>query len=281
MANEKFTQLPTVASALTTDIIAAVQGGISVQETLSQVIALAIGQTILHYAGNPNGNVAGSVYQLCWDTTNTVMYVCTVTGTAPLAVWTKIANSPSTIVTPTYGGTGVANPTAHTLPVAEGSSNFNFLGPLTNGQLLIGSTGADPVPATLTATGGISILNAAGSITISGSGGGFTWTDVTGTTQAMTADNGYFANNAGTVTFTLPVTAAAGTVLAVMGKGAGGWAIAQNVGQSIVIGSLTSTIGVGGSIASTNAMDSIYLTCITADTVWSTLGAPQGNITVV
>lgn len=73
---------------------------------------------------------------------------------------------PTNPVSPTNGGTGVSNPTAHTLPVAEGSSNFNFLGPLTNGQLLIGSTGADPTPAALTQGTNIVVTNGAGSITV-------------------------------------------------------------------------------------------------------------------
>jgi hypothetical protein len=47
----------------------------------------------------------------------------------------------------------------------------------TNGQLLIGSTSANPVAATLTAGTGITVTNGAGSITIasSGGGGGLTW----------------------------------------------------------------------------------------------------------
>ena len=73
---------------------------------------------------------------------------------------------PSTPISPTNGGTGISNPTAHTLPVAEGSSNFTFLGPLTNGQLLVGSTSADPVAAALTQGAGITITNGAGSITV-------------------------------------------------------------------------------------------------------------------
>jgi len=43
----------------------------------------------------------------------------------------------------------------------------SFVGPLTNGQLLIGSTGAQPVVASLTAGTGITITAGAGSITIS------------------------------------------------------------------------------------------------------------------
>lgn len=281
MANEKFTQLPSVANALSTDIICAVQAGVSVQETLAQVSALMGSSIIQSYPGNPNGNLAGTTYNLCWDRTNEILYVCTTSGTAALAVWTPVSEAAGAIVPPSLGGTGVADPTAHTLPVAEGASDFNFLGPLTDGELLVGSTGADPVPATLTAGSGISIANAAGSITISGTGSGLGWTEVTGTTQAMVADGGYVANNAGLVTFTLPATADFGTVISVIGKGAGGWQIDQNASQVIQIGSLGSTPGVGGSIASTNRYDAVYLLCTTADTVFTSLGGPQGNITVV
>ena len=42
----------------------------------------------------------------------------------------------------------------------------------TNGQLLIGSTGANPVAATITAGSNITVTNGAGSITIAASGGG-------------------------------------------------------------------------------------------------------------
>lgn len=185
------------------------------------------------------------------------------------------------ILLPAKGGTGVASPTAHSLPVAEGSSAFTFVGPLTNGQLLIGSTGANPVAAALTAGPGISLSNGAGSITISGTGSGIGWTEVTGTTQAMAADSGYIANNAGLVTLTLPAIAALGTAISLIGKGAGGWLIAQNALQIIQVGSLGSTAGVGGSVASTNRYDSINLICTTANTIWTTLGGVQGSLTIV
>ena len=42
----------------------------------------------------------------------------------------------------------------------------------TNGQLLIGSTGVNPVAATITAGSNITVTNGAGSITIAASGGG-------------------------------------------------------------------------------------------------------------
>lgn len=77
MATEQFTMLPTTTSAQMTDIICAVQGyvspsnlGLSVQETLQQVFTLFNNNIILANSGNPNGSLAGTTYQLCWDTVN-------------------------------------------------------------------------------------------------------------------------------------------------------------------------------------------------------------------
>lgn len=155
-----------------------------------------------------------------------------------------------------------------------------WTGSMTNGQVLIGSTGATPVLGTITGTSGISVSNGAGTITISGTGSGIGWNEVTGTTQAMAQDTGYVSSNAAKVVFTLPTTAAFGTVVNVVGKGAGGWKIAQNAGQNIQLGSSSSTVGVAGYIESTNRYDSIELLCTTANTTWTVLGGPQGNITV-
>jgi hypothetical protein len=70
------------------------------------------------------------------------------------------------------GGTGAATLTAHSLLLGEGTSAVTALGAATNGQIPIGSTGADPVLATLTQGTGITITNGAGSITIASSGSG-------------------------------------------------------------------------------------------------------------
>lgn len=160
--------------------------------------------------------------------------------------------------------------------------NVSPLVGMTNGQVVVGRTGTTPVAATLTAGAGINIANASGSITISTVGSGTPWTIVAGASQAMVADNGYVANNAGLVTLTLPATAAAGTILGVAGLGAGGWLIAQNAGQNIQVGSVSSTIGAGGSVASTNRYDSINLLCVVANTTWVAIGAPQSaGLTIV
>lgn len=285
---EMFTELPAVGSAMMSDIICAVQGysspsslGLSVKETLQQVYALFQANIILFNSGDPNGSVAGTTYQFCWDTLNSLLYICTTSGSATTAVWTLVVDAPSTIILPAFGGTGVSDPTAHTLPVAEGASDFNFLGPLTNGQLLIGSTGADPVPANLTAGTGIGLVNAAGSITISTTGfAGFAWNVVSGTSQAMLSNNGYIADNGALVTLTLPATSTVGDEIDVIGKGAGGWLVQCGGGQTIVIGS--STTSAGGSVASTNAKDSYSMICTEANIEWTVLCGPQSaGLTIV
>lgn len=110
---------------------------------------------------------------------------------------------------------------------------------------------------------------------------GFTWNEETGTSASMAVDNGYIANNAGLVTLTLPTTAAVGSVVRVVGKGAGGWLIAQNASESIVWDEASvTTVGVGGSLASTDDFDAVELLCTTADTTWVVLSS-KGNITIV
>ncbi len=66
----------------------------------------------------------------------------------------------------TVGLTGI---TQHSLQVGGLSNALTQLGVASNGQLPIGSVGADPVLATLTAGSGISIINSPGSITIASS----------------------------------------------------------------------------------------------------------------
>ncbi len=201
------------------------------------------------------------------------------TSTASGTVNAGTANQLAYYATSGTAVSGLATANSATL-VTSSAGVPAWTGSMTNGQLLIGSTGATPVLATLTAGPGISIANAAGSVTISGTGSGIGWTEVTGVSATMSADNGYVTNNAGLVTLTLPTTAAFGTVINIVGKGAGGWQVAQGAGQQIHIGSSASTVGATGYIASTNQYDSIELLCTTANTTWTVLGGPQGNITV-
>ncbi len=183
-----------------------------------------------------------------------------------------------------YDGAGTFNAstmTQHSLLLGGANSHtINNLGVATNGQLPIGSTGADPVLATISAGTGISVTNGAGTITISGTGGGLTWTDVTGTTQAIAVNNGYTANNAGLVTLTLPAAAVYGSLIAVVGKGAGGWTIAQNSGQTIHFGATNTTSGATGTLSSTKQYDVVFLLCTVLNTDFTVIDS-IGNLTVV
>lgn len=150
---------------------------------------------------------------------------------------------------------------------------------------LVSSDSGNATPAshtfTIAGTGGIATSGSGSTITIDGSGisATFTWNEVVGTSQAASVDNGYVTNNAGLVTVTLPDTAAFGSIVRVAGKGAGGWRIAQNAGETIHFLSQSTTTGVGGRLDSTTQYDSVELLCITANTVWVVLQA-TGNITV-
>lgn len=110
-------------------------------------------------------------------------------------------------------------------------------------------------------------------------GSGLAWNEITASTQAMAPNNGYVANNPSRVALTLPPTAAFGDVVRVSGKGAGGWLITQNAGQTIHFGSTATTTGAGGSVASNLIFDAVELLCITANSDFSVLSA-QGNLTV-
>ena len=148
----------------------------------------------------------------------------------------------------------------------------------TNGQVLIGG-GSAPTWSTITGGTGISVSNAANSITIS-STGGVSWNDQTGASVTMAVNNGYVMDRSSLITATLPASSAFGSTFEIVGKGSGGWKIAQNSGQTIHFGSSDTTTGTGGSLQSTNQYDSVRLVTITADTDFAVVSA-QGNITVV
>lgn len=152
---------------------------------------------------------------------------------------------------------------------------------LTNGQIVIGSTGATPTAATLTEGSGIAIANSAGAITISVTGSGYDWNEVTGTSQAMAVDNGYIANNVALVTLTLPSVATVGDSVILQGKGTGLFKIAQNAGQTIHYGNTSTTTGTGGYLQAVNQYNSVELLCITANTDWAVITGTQGAFTVV
>lgn len=70
------------------------------------------------------------------------------------------------LVTVPYGGTGLITITDHGVMVGSGTGNVTPLAVGTNGQVLVGSTGADPVFAAITPGEGIDITGGAGTLQI-------------------------------------------------------------------------------------------------------------------
>lgn len=104
-----------------------------------------------------------------------------------------------------------------------------------------------------------------------------TWADVSGTSQSAAVNTSYVISNGSATTVSLPATAALGSIFGVQGKGAGGWILQANTGQTIHLGS--SVTSSAGSLASTNQWDSVQIVCTTANTVFAVVSA-VGNLTV-
>lgn len=115
--------------------------------------------------------------------------------------------------------------------------------------------------------------------------GGFSWIDVTTSTQAVTTGIGYVTDNATLVTYTLPASPAFGNVFRITGgvsaSATSPWTLAQNAGQQIKFGNVATTVGVSGSVAATLQYDGIELVCVVAgaSAIWTVI-ASQGNLIV-
>ena len=153
---------------------------------------------------------------------------------------------------------------ANALPV--GSGGLGITTTPSNGFIPIGN-GTNYVSSAITPGAGISVTNGAGTITIASTASGLTWSGVAGTTQAAAVNSGYIIQNASQTTVTLPVTAAIGSTIAIQGLGAAGWVLAAGVGQTIKLGSATTTSG--GSLTSAAQYDTVQVVCIVANTTWS------------
>lgn len=161
----------------------------------------------------------------------------------------------------TDGGTGAGTFTQYGIIYGNATSALQVTAAGSTGQMLVGNTGG-----------------AASWATIPGSG--LTWSVVTSDLNPMVVDNGYIANKAGLLTFTLPTTCAAGKTLRVTGMNtAVGWRIAQNANQIIHFGTSTTTTGAGGYIEAVNIHDSVELVCCVADLEFIVVSS-TGNITI-
>lgn len=161
------------------------------------------------------------------------------------------------------------------------NNQTNLHGPLNDGQIFIGSSSGPGIAENLTPGTGVTITNAANSITISASGGGLSWSTITAATLSAAINNGYVLNHSATpCVVTLPATAAIGSKISLRGLAAsGGWTATANTGQTIQFGNLSSSSA--GSWSSTNAGDSCDLECIVANLTWALSNCVSAGLTVV
>ena len=185
-----------------------------------------------------------------------------------------------------YDAAGTWNASAVTqYQVQIGGANNHTLAGITvgtNGQVLVGSSAAAPVFATLTGSGGITFTTGAGTLQINSTGGGISWSVVT-VNASFVGNTGTIANKGSTLTMTLPASSSIGDVISITGiNTALGWSIAQNANQQIFFGTSSTTVGVAGSISSINIRDSLTMVCVVAgaSAVWNVIDA-VGNMTIV
>ena len=155
----------------------------------------------------------------------------------------------------TRGGTGTATYTTGDLLYASASNTLSKRAIGTTGQVLKVVAG---VP---------NWANDIGSIVIEAT-----------VNTSMAVNTTYVINKAATTAvMTLPVTAALGEFIELVGRGATGWELAQNASQQIHFGNVDTTTGTGGKIESTDQNDVVRVICVTANTEWVvqySIGAP-------
>lgn len=152
----------------------------------------------------------------------------------------------------------------------------------TDGYVLVAATGANPAWSAITAAAGSGITVTLGANTIAlASTSPFAWSTIDGD-GALAVDQGRINIKVAALSVSLPASSSVGDIIAIKGSatGAGGWTLTQGANQYVWVQGVSSTVGAGGSIASSDAHDYIMLICTVADLGWESL-AVGGNITVV
>ncbi len=195
--------------------------------------------------------------------------VDSLTGNSGGAVFPAANGNINVVGDPTNNITVVGNPgantltasvtgtTNHSLLLGNAAGSISSLGVAANGQLPIGSVGADPVLATLTAGTGVTIVNGAGSITISAAGTDtYNYVNVTTSPYVVQPTDQYLSvNTAIAITVQLPNAPATGKTFII--KDRTGGAAANNITVTTVGGVVT--IDGSTSFAMNTAFESISL----------------------
>ncbi len=195
--------------------------------------------------------------------------VLSVTGTA-----NQILASPTTgaVTLSLIGPYTPATYTAHGVLIGEGTGSIVATAAATNGQLLIGSTGADPAFGTLTTSTGVNFTSGAHSLAIDLKSGGYN-INAASTGGTLVAQNSYVVTQAAQTSFALPATAAVGDMFLIAGAQANtsGWIITQATGQEIWLNTNHTTSGATGTLAGAKST-SVVLMCTVANVEFIVVG---------
>lgn len=242
---------------------AAVTGGF----TIGTSLVVTIQATAARFRSN-NANVAasgiygmGSTESVSWRNNANNADILLGKNTSDVLTWPGAMSLG--VAAGTTGALNLLGTTSGTVTIqpqsAAGTYNFNL--PIT-----AGSTGQ-----VLTSQGGSSTA--------------MTWTSVLSMTQVAAAstpitaavNTQYYVTNASQVVFTLPATAAAGSIVEIIGNGAGGWQLLPGSGQTIKV----VTASAGTSITSAEQYDCITVFCTVANTTWVARSAASTGLTIV
>lgn len=176
------------------------------QITNAATTSLTIGASLAH-SGTAGALVGGTAGTLSLNTANSNTWSvlqsfalastskfscflnCYFGGTATSSFSSAGVLTLATDLAVSEGGTGASTLTDHGVLVGSGTSAIDALSVGTNGQLLIGSTGADPIFAALNCADGLTCTTGAGTLEIDFDGGNAPLGELGGTWASPTLDD--------------------------------------------------------------------------------------------
>ena len=242
------------------------------------LVQKAGGVATWYLMGGSSGGIAGLTPDTGTSPVVPALGVITIAGTAHQILTTGGTN---VLTLSLIGPYAPATYTAHGVLVGEGTGSIVATTAGTNGQVLLGSTAADPAFGTLTTSTGVAFTTGAASLAINVKSGGFAVTAVAGASQALASQGTFIANDTAQTTFTLPATSAVGDIINVIGSAlnTGGWKITYSTGQIIWGPAGSSTITTGNAATGSAAAQTASLVCVVANTTW-VIFANSGTITL-
>jgi hypothetical protein len=216
--------------------------------------------------------VAGAIVSVTGDSGGAISAVAGNINLLGTANQILVAGSAGTETFSLIGPYTPATYTSNGVLVGKGTSSIVATTAGTNGQVLLGSTGATPAFGTLTTGTGVAFTPGAGSLAIDVATGGFAVVNQASASATLAVQTMYIVNNGSAlVTFTLPATAPQGSIIKIVGSSAGGWRIAQNANQQIVQNNSQTTSGVLGTLSGDNKNDCLEMIASVggANTIWT------------